>query len=107
MGVQVEVISIIVMFVFGNLNDEEHQMTKYIPMESLTTCMKEVRLLKKKNTDYKKDAFCGPALVEMEDGVVIKLHSELPEGAILVDKKVSKKALEDWTLKSKEKWEKD
>ena len=102
-----EVISIIVMFVFGNLNDEEHQMTKYIPMESLSTCMKEVRLLKKNNTDYKKDAFCGPALVEMENGVVIKLHSELPEGAILVDKKVSKKALEDWTLKSKEKWEKD
>ena len=102
-----EVISIIVMFVFGNLNDEEHQMTKYIPMESLSTCMKEVRLLKKKNTDYKKDAFCGPASVEMEDGVVIKLHSELPEGAILVDKKVSKKALEDWTLKSKEKWKKD
>ena len=102
-----EVISIIVMFVFGNLSDEEHQMTKYIPMESLSTCMKEVRLLKKKNTDYKKDAFCGPALVEMEDGVVIKLHSELPEGAILVDKKVSKKALEDWTLKSKEKWKKD
>ena len=95
------------MFVFGNLNDEQHQMTKYIPMESLSTCMKEVRLLKKKNTDYKKDAFCGPALVEMEDGVVIKLHSELPEGAILVDKKVSKKALEDWTLKSKEKWKKD
>ena len=102
-----EVISIIVMFVFGNLNDEQHQMTKYIPMESLSTCMKEVRLLKKKNTDYKKDAFCGPALVEMEDGVVIKLNSELPEGAILVDKKVSKKALEDWTLKSKEKWKKD
>ena len=102
-----EVISIIVMFVFGNLNDEQHQMTKYIPMESLSTCMKEVRLLKKKNTDYKKDAFCGPALVEMENGVVIKLHSELPEGAILVDKKVSKKALEDWTLKSKEKWKKD
>ena len=102
-----EVISIIVMFVFGNLNDEQHQMTKYIPMESLSTCMKEVRLLKKKNTDYKKDAFCGPALVEMEDGVVINLHSELPEGAILVDKKVSKKALEDWTLKSKEKWKKD
>ena len=102
-----EVISIIVMFVFGNLNDEQHQMTKYIPMESLSTCMKEVRLLKKKNTDYKKDAFCGPALVEMENGIVIKLHSELPEGAILVDKKVSKKALEDWTLKSKEKWKKD
>ena len=102
-----EVISIIVMFVFGNLNDEQHQMTKYIPMESLSTCIKEVRLLKKKNTDYKKDAFCGPALVEMENGIVIKLHSELPEGAILVDKKVSKKALEDWTLKSKEKWKKD
>ena len=107
MGVQVEVISIIVMFVFGNLNDEEHQMTKYIPMESLSSCMKEVRLLKKNNTDYKKDAFCGPTLVELKDGKVITLHSEVPEGAVLVDKKVSKKALEDWTLRSKEKWRKD
>jgi len=102
-----EVISIIVMFVFGNMNDEQHQMTKYIPMESLSSCMKEVRLLKKKNTSYKKDAFCGPTLVELKDGKVITLHSELPEGAVLVDKKVSKKALEDWTLKSKEKWKKD
>ena len=102
-----EVISIIVMFVFGNMNDEQHQMTKYIPMESLSSCMKEVRLLKRKNTEFKKDAFCSPALVEMEDGIVIRLHSELPEGAILIDKEVSKKQLEDWTLKSKEKWEKD
>ena len=102
-----EVISIIVMFVFGNLNDQEHQMTKYIPMESLSKCMKEVRLLKRSNSEFKKDAFCGPALVEMEDGVVIKLHSELPEGAVVVDKKVTTKQLEDWTLKSKEKWQKD
>ena len=33
-------------------------------------------------------------------------HNELPEGAILVDKEVSKQALKDWTLRSKEKWEK-
>ena len=102
-----EVISIIVMFVFGNMNDQEHRMTQYIPMESLSSCMKEVRLLKKKNTGYDKDAFCGPTIVELQDGKVITLHSEVPEGAVLVDKKVSKKALEDWTLKSKEKWKKD
>ena len=47
-----EVISIIVMFMFGNMNDQEHQMTQYIPMESLSSCMKEVRILKKKTTDY-------------------------------------------------------
>ena len=59
-----EVISIIVMFIFGNMSDEKHQMTQYVPMESLSSCMKEVRILKKKETDYKKNAFCGPALVE-------------------------------------------
>ena len=47
MGIKMEVISIIVMFMFGNMNDQDNQMTQYIPMESLSSCMKEVRLLKK------------------------------------------------------------
>ena len=102
-----EVISIIVMFMFGNMNDQEHQMTQYIPMESLSTCMKEVRLLKKKSTDYSKDAFCGPAIVEIENGEVIKLYNEIPDGATLVKKDISKEAFDRWSLKAKEKWKKD
>ena len=102
-----EVISIIVMFMFGNMNDQEHQMTQYIPMESLSSCMKEVRLLKKKSTDYSKDAFCGPAIVEIENGEVIKLYNNIPDGATLVKKDISKEAFERWTLKAKEKWKKD
>ena len=102
-----EVISIIVMFLFGNMNDQEHQMTQYIPMESLSTCMKEVRLLKKKSTDYSKDAFCGPAIVEIENGEVIKLYNEIPDGATLVKKNISKEAFTRWSLKAKEKWNKD
>ena len=102
-----EVISIIVMFMFGNMNDQEHQMTQYIPMESLSTCMKEVRLLKKKSTDYSKDAFCGPAIVEIENGEVIKLYNEIPDGATLVKKNISKEAFNRWSLKAKEKWKKD
>ena len=102
-----EVISIIVMFMFGNMNDQEHQMTQYIPMESLSTCMKEVRLLKKKSTDYTKDAFCGPAIVEIENGEVIKLYNEIPDGATLVKKNISKEAFNRWSLKAKEKWKKD
>ena len=42
----------------------------------------------------------------MKDGMVITLHNELPEGAVLVDKNVSKQALKEWTLRAKEKWEK-
>ena len=102
-----EVISIIVMFMFGNMNDQEHQMTQYIPMPSLSSCMKEVRLLKKKSTDYSKDAFCGPAIVEIENGEVIKLYNNIPDGATLVKKDISKEAFERWTLKAKEKWKKD
>ena len=102
-----EVISIIDMFMFGNMNDQEHQMTQYIPMESLSTCMKEVRLLKKKSTDYSKDAFCGPAIVEIENGEVIKLYNEIPDGATLVKKDISKEAFDRWSLKAKEKWKKD
>ena len=102
-----EVISIILMFVFGNMNDQKTQMTQYIPMESLSSCMKEVRLLKKKNTGYDKDAFCGPGIVHIEDGEVIALYNEIPEGAIMVKKDIDKKAFERWTLKAKEKWNKN
>ena len=87
-----EVIKIIVMFIFGNMSDSEHRMTQYVPMDSLSSCMKEVRLLKKKETDYKKDAFCGPALVELsDDGEILTLHNELPEGAKMVRKEKYKK----------------
>jgi len=102
-----EVISIIVMFLFGNMNDQETQMTQYIPMQSLSSCMKEVRLIKKKQTDYTKDAFCGPAIVEVKDGEVIALYNSIPDGATMVKKDISKEAFERWTLKAKERWNKD
>ena len=101
-----EVISVILMFVFGNMNDQNTQMTQYIPMESLSKCMKEVRLLKKKNTGYDKDAFCGPGIVHIEDGEVIALYNEVPAGATMVKKNIDAKAFERWTLKAKEKWNK-
>ena len=99
-----EVISIILMFVFGNMNDQENRMTQYIPMQSLSSCMKEVRLLKKKNTGYDKDAFCGPGIVEIKDGEVIALYNEIPAGATMVKKDISKEAFVRWSLKAKEKW---
>ena len=102
-----EVISVILMFVFGNMNDQKTQMTQYIPMESLSSCMKEVRILKKQQTDYTKDAFCSPAIVEIKDGEVIALYNNVPEGAKMVKKDISKEAFERWTLKAKEKWERD
>ena len=99
-----EVISIILMFVFGNMNDQETKMTQYIPMQSLSSCMKEVRILKKKNTGYDKDAFCGPGIVEIKDGEVIALYNEIPAGATMVKKDISKEAFVRWSLKAKEKW---
>ena len=102
-----EVISVILMFVFGNMNDQEHRMTQYIPMESISSCMKEVRMLKKKNTGYDKDAFCSPGIVEIKDGEVIALYNEIPEGATMVKKDIDAKAFERWSLRAKEKWNKD
>ena len=102
-----EVISVILMFMFGNMNDQETQMTQYIPMESLSKCMKEVRLLKKKNTVYDKDACCGPGIVHIENGEVIALYNEIPEGATMVKKDIDAKAFERWSLRAKEKWNKD
>tara|TARA_Y100001938_G_scaffold133229_1_gene192351 strand:+ start:200 stop:505 length:306 start_codon:yes stop_codon:yes gene_type:complete len=100
-----EVISIIVMFLFGNMNDTEDRLTQYIPMPSISECLKEKRLLAR-DTEFKKDAFCGEAIVELKDGKVIKLYNEIPEGAVLVDKEITKEQLKEWTLKSKEKWKK-
>ena len=100
-----EVISIIVMFLFGNMNDTEDRLTQYIPMPSISECLKEKRLLAR-DEEFKKDAFCGEAIVEIKDGKVIKLYNEIPEGAVLVDKKVTKEQLKKWTLESKEKWKK-
>jgi len=102
-----EVISIILMFMFGNMNDQETQMTQYIPMKSLSACMKEVRLLKKKNTGFDKDAFCGPGIVHIEDGEVIALYNAVPEGATMVKKDIDAAAFERWSLRAKEKWNKD
>ena len=100
-----EVISVIVMFIFGNMDDQEHRMTQYVPMESLSSCMKEVRILKKKETEYTKNAFFVPALVELsDDGEILTLHTELPEGAKMVRKEKRREAVKRWTLRSKEKW---
>tara|TARA_Y100001963_G_scaffold2937_1_gene3947 strand:+ start:200 stop:508 length:309 start_codon:yes stop_codon:yes gene_type:complete len=101
-----EVISIIVMFLFGNMNDTEDRLTQYIPMPSISECLKEKRLLAR-DTEFKKDAFCGEAIVEIKDGIVIKLHNEIPEGATLINGEVSKEQMKEWTKKSKEKWKKD
>jgi len=89
------------------MNDQEHRMTQYIPMESISSCMKEVRMLKKKNTGYDKDAFCSPGIVEIKDGEVIALYNEIPEGATMVKKKISKEAFTRWSLKAKEKGNKE
>ena len=103
---EMEIISVILMFVFGNMNDQENRMTQYIPMESLSSCMKEVRLMKKKKTEFVKDAFCGPGIVHIEDGEVVSLYNEIPEGAVMTKKKISKEAFERWSLRAKEKWNK-
>ncbi len=101
-----EVISIIVMFLFGNMNDTENRMTQYIPMENLSSCLKEKRILAR-NKEFQKDAFCGEAIVEIEDGKVIKLYNEIPDNAVLVNKKVTKEAFKQWSLEAKKRWEKN
>ena len=101
-----EVISVIVMFLFGNMNDTENRMTQYIPMENLSSCLKEKRILAR-NKEFQKDAFCGEAIVEIEDGKVIKLYNEIPDNAVLVNKKVTKEAFKQWSLEAKKRWEKN
>ena len=99
-----EVISLIVMFLFGNMDDQENKLTQYIPMESLSVCMKEVRAIKKQQTGYRNDAFCGPEIVEIKDGEIVTLHNVIPQGATLVDKDIDKETFERWSRRAQEKW---
>ena len=101
-----EVISIIVMFLFGNMDDQENKLTQYIPMESLSVCMKEVRAIKRNQTGFSKDAFCGPAIVEIKDGEVVALHTSIPKGATVVNADIDSETFERWTIRAKEKWNK-
>lgn len=101
-----EVISIIVMFMFGNMNDQENQLTQYIPMESLSSCMKEVRAIKKNQTGFSKNAFCGPAIVEIKDGEVVALHTSIPKGATVVNVDIDSETFRRWSIRAKERWNK-
>jgi len=38
------------------------------------------------------------------DGEILTLHNELPKGAKMVKKEISKEAFKRWTLSKKEKW---
>ena len=50
-----EVISIIVMFMFGNMNDQQHQMTQYIPMQSeMESMMSNTVNIKRAQQDIEK-----------------------------------------------------
>lgn len=100
-----EVISIIVMFLFGNMNDTEDKLTQYIPMSSISECLKEKRELTR-DKEFKKDAFCGEALVEIEDGQVIALHNDMPANAVIIDGQVTKDQMKEWTQKAKDRWNK-
>ena len=66
---------------------------------------KKYDYLKRKNTGYDKDAFCGPGIVHIEDGEVIALYNEIPEGAKLVKKDIDAAAFERWSLRAKAKWD--
>jgi hypothetical protein len=101
-----EVISIIVMFMFGNMNDQENQLTQYIPMESLSVCMKEVRAIKKNQTGFSKNAFCGPAIVEIKDGEVVALHTSIPKEATVVNADIDSETFRRWSIRAKERWNK-
>ena len=101
-----EVISIIVMFMFGNMNDQENQLTQYIPMESLSVCMKEVRAIKKNQTRFSKNAFCGPAIVEIKDGEVVALHTSIPKEATVVNADIDSETFRRWSIRAKERWNK-
>ena len=63
------------------------------------------KINEKKNTEFVKDAFCGPGIVHIENGEVIALYNEIPTNAKLVKKDIDAEAFKRWSLRAKAKWD--
>ena len=66
-----EVVSIIVMFLFGNMSDTEDRLTQYIPMPSVSESLKEKRKLAR-DEEFKKEMIAANKALQAdgESGMV-------------------------------------
>ena len=115
-----ELILIVMMFVFGDMQEEANNMTQYIPYDKMSHCLKDSRAIKNGrptiNTAISEDskgkrASCGLKIVELVDGKMITMYGtpdDVPAGSQIIKgdtNNVPHSVVQVWITESKGKWD--
>ena len=115
-----ELILIVMMFVFGDMQEEANNMTQYIPYDKMSHCLKDSRAIKNGrptiNTAISEDskgkrASCGLKIVELIDGKMVTMYGtpdDVPAGTQIIKgdtTKVPYSIVKEWTTEKKGKWD--
>jgi hypothetical protein len=115
-----ELILIVMMFVFGDMQEEANNMTQYIPYDKMSHCLKDARAIKNgrptKNTAISEEskgkrASCGLKIVELVDGKMVTMYAtadDVPAGTQITKgdtNKVPYSIVQAWTTEKKGKWD--
>ena len=115
-----ELILIVMMFVFGDMQEEANNMTQYVPYDKMSHCLKDARAIKNgrptSNTAISeesrgKKASCGLKIVELVDGKMITMYNsadDVPAGTQITKgdtNNVPHSVVQQWITESKGKWE--
>ena len=115
-----ELILIVMMFVYGDMQEEVNNMTQYIPYDKMSHCLKDARAIKNgrptKNTAISeeskgKKASCGLKIVELVDGKMVTMYAtpdDVPAGSQITKgdtTSVPYSVVRDWITETKGQWE--
>ena len=115
-----ELILIVMMFVFGDMQEEANNMTQYIPYDKMSHCLKDSRAIKNGrptiNTAISEEskgkiASCGLKIVELLDGKMVTMYNtpdDVPAGTQIMKgdtNNVPYSVVQEWTTEKKGKWE--
>ena len=115
-----EMILIVMMFVFGDMQEEANNMTQYIPYDKMSHCLKDSRAIKNGrptiNTAISEEskgkrASCGLKIVELIDGQMVTMYGtpdDVPAGTQIIKgdtTKVPYSIVKEWTTEKKGKWD--
>jgi len=115
-----ELILIVMMFVFGDMQEEANNMTQYIPYDKMSHCLKDSRAIKNGrptiNTAISEEskgkrASCVLKIVELIDGKMITMYNsadDVPAGTQITKgdtNNVPHSVVQQWINESKGKWE--
>ena len=115
-----ELILIVMMFVFGDMQEEANNMTQYVPYDKMSHCLKDARAIKSGrptiNTAISEEskgkrASCGLKIVELVDGKMITMYNtpdDVPAGTQITKgdtTNVPYSVVQEWITETKGKWD--